>query len=282
MKNIFSSYGRFIPLAVLALIGMILIPLPALLLDILAILVIIFSFLIIYRSISTKRSMDFSLLPSCLLILTLLNLVIQVSFTRLILTQGESFKGMIIRLITSILTISGGTAGLITCLIIYASLTFAIGYFLVRGVVRAGEVAARFYIDALPGRLMAIEAEYNSGKITEEEANIRKENLQKELDFYGALDGAGKFISGNFKASIIITFLCIFGGFIICIAANGIIFSSETLENGNFFIIMTISTGSLKSLVLGYIPFSIANGLLSIFFVLIACMTMSLHSSKFK
>jgi flagellar biosynthesis protein FlhA len=178
-------------------------------------------------------------------LLTVFGLVIQICFTRLILTKGEAFDGRIIRAISSLMAFPGGIKGLITGSLIFLILTMIMAIVVIRGVTR---IAARFALDSLPGRQMAIDAEYSSGAITGEEAIVRKAVLQRESDFYGALDGASHFISGYFKFSLIITAVSIIAGIAIC-----------TLVNGDTIYIAMMT----------YIPLSISNSLLTQFLGLI-------------
>ena len=280
MKNILPDRSILAALGVLALIVLLIIPLPALLLDILTALVLITAILIPLNIAFTKKNTVFSLLPTCLLALTLFGLVIQISFTRLILTHGEAFNGRIIRIISSLVTGSNGLTGIVVGCLVFAFLTLVMGTFVVMGASRVAEAAARFTLDGLPGKQMAIDAEYSSGIISQEEHNAKKQELQQEVDFYASLDGVSKFISGNFKVSIFITIVSILGGCIINIASGGIIFNGEALENGNLFLAITISPGFIENLIWIYIPFSIANGLLAQFMVLLRCIAVSLSVSS--
>jgi len=221
------------------------IPFPSLLLDIFWILNFIFVLLILIIVVHVNKANDFSLLPSCLLILTIFSLLIQISYARLILTKGETFDGRIIRFL--LITNLCGIQGLIAESISFISLTIFSIFVITRGCTRVSEVAARFTLDSLPGKQMAIDTEYVSGTITEEEAIARKNDLQRESDFYGAMDGASKFISSYLKGCLFITALSIIGRTVI-----GILYKGETIY----------------STMMTYMPLSLCNGFLALFICL--------------
>jgi len=169
----------------------------------------------------TKRTLDFSIFPTLLLILTVFGLALNVSSTRLILAKGANFDGRIVRAFGTFVTGTTGFEGYVIGLIIFIVIIAVQFIVITKGATRVAEVAARFTLDALPGKQMAIEAEYNSGLITEEEATRRKHEIQREVDFYGAMDGASKFVSGNVKVGILITLINIIGGFIVGMTLHG-------------------------------------------------------------
>jgi flagellar biosynthesis protein FlhA len=223
---------------------MLVIPFPALILDILwglNLLLVLLTLLIILR---LKKVNDFSLLSKCLLILTIFSLLIQISFARLILTNGEALDDWIIHTLSLLIIRSDGIQGLITGAITFIIFTIVIALMVTKASTRLSEVAARFVLDSLPGKQMTIDAEYVSGTITEEEAIARRNDLQCESDFYGAMDGASKFISGYLKACLFITVVSIIGGITI-----------QTLLNG----------GTIYSAMMTNIPLSICNGFLALF-----------------
>ena len=233
-----------IAIAVVAVVMMLVIPLPTALLDALMALNLILALLILLIVLYTKKATDFSSFPTVLLVSTVFGLAINVSSTRLILTQGTRFNGRMIKAFSSFVVGSGGTEGLVVGFVIFIVIIAVQAVVITKGATRIAEVAARFTLDALPGKQMAIEAEYNSGAITEEESISRKNDLQREVDFYGAMDGSSKFISGNVKVGILITAVNIIGGIII-----GTVIHNETI---------TAAVGT-------YISFSIGDGLLSQF-----------------
>jgi flagellar biosynthesis protein FlhA len=204
--------------AVVVVVVMLVVPLPTVLLDALMALNLILSLLILLIVLYTKKATDFSSFPTVLLVSTVFGLALNVSSTRLILTQGKNFDGKMIKAFSSFVVGSGGqgsSESLVVGFVIFIVIIAVQAVVITKGSTRIAEVAARFTLDALPGKQMAIEAEVNSGNITEEESNARKEELQREVNFYGAMDGSSKFISGNVKVGILITVINILGGIII-------------------------------------------------------------------
>lgn len=194
---------------------MFVIPLPSVLLDVLMALNLIGSLIIILIVLYTRRALDFSIFPALLLISTVFGLALNVSSTRLILSEGSDFGGQLVRAFGSFVVGTGGLTGLVIGLIIFTIIIVVQVVVITKGATRVAEVAARFTLDGLPAKQMAIDAEYSAGALTEEEAQKKKEELQREVDFYGAMDGAAKFVSGNVKAGIFITLLNIVGGMVI-------------------------------------------------------------------
>ncbi len=194
---------------------MFVIPLPAVVLDMLMALNLIGSLIVILIVLYTRRALDFSIFPALLLISTVFGLALNVSSTRLILSEGSEFAGRLVRAFGTFVVGTGGLTGLVIGIIIFAIIIVVQVVVITKGATRVAEVAARFTLDGLPAKQMAIDAEYSAGALTEEEAQRKKEELQREVDFYGAMDGAAKFVSGNVKAGIFITVLNIVGGMII-------------------------------------------------------------------
>jgi flagellar biosynthesis protein FlhA len=219
--------------------------LPTLILDILWALNLILVLLALRKTLHSKKASDLSLLPTCLLLLTIFSLLIQISFARLTLTKGEAFDGWIIRVL--MMTNLDGIRGLIAESISFISFIIFSMIVVTKGCTRVSEVAARFTLDSCVCKYMVIDVEYESGTITEEEANVRINDLKRESDFYGAMDGAGKFISGYKKVSLFVTALSIIDGI-----AIGTLLKGETIYNA----MMT------------YIPLSLCNGFLALFICL--------------
>ncbi|MDR2842153.1 MAG: flagellar biosynthesis protein FlhA, partial [Spirochaetaceae bacterium] len=217
---------------------------PTVLLDALMALNLILGLLILLIVLYTRKATDFSVFPTILLVTTVFGLALNVSSTRLILTQGTAFSGKMIRAFSTFVVGSGGSEGLVIGLVIFVVIIAVQVVVITKGSTRIAEVAARFTLDKMPAKQMAVESEFNSGAITEEEMKRRKEEIDQESSFYGAMDGASKFISGNVKIGIFITVVNIVGGIIIGAAIHG-----ETLGQA-------VST---------YIAFSIGDGLLSQF-----------------
>lgn len=245
IRKIFSSAflenksDLFVALGVILIVGMLIIPLPTALLDTLMSFNLVLSLLIILIILYTKRALDFSVFPTLLLVVTVFSLALNVSSTRLILSQGSEFNGKIVRAFGEFVVGTTGTEGLVIGIIIFIIIV-AVQYIVItKGATRVAEVAARFTLDSLPGKQMAIEAEYNSGAITEEEATKKKNELQREADFYGAMDGASKFVSGNVLVGILITVVNVIGGMVVGMTLHG-----ETLQVAtDTYISLTIGDG---------------------------------------
>ncbi|EJY55628.1 flagellar biosynthesis protein FlhA [Alicyclobacillus hesperidum URH17-3-68] len=197
---------------VLFMIVMIVIPVPKPLLDVLIILNIFLSMTILLVAMSAKEPLEFSVFPSMLLITTLYRLSLNISTTRLILGQGDA--GSVINTFGNFVIGQNPIVGFIVFLIIIIVQFIVI----TRGAERVAEVAARFTLDAMPGKQIAIDADLNAGLINEQEARQRRQNIEREADFYGAMDGASKFVKGDAIASILIVAINIVAGFIIAVA----------------------------------------------------------------
>ncbi|MDR2482132.1 MAG: flagellar biosynthesis protein FlhA [Treponema sp.] len=232
----------FIAVGVVAVVIMIVIPLPTVLLDTFMALNLVLSLLILLIVLYTKKATDFNVFPTVLLVTTVFGLALNISSTRLILVKGSAFDGRMVKAFSTFVVGSGGLQGLVVGFIIFIVIIAVQVVVITKGATRIAEVAARFALDAMPAKQMAIDAEFNSGAITEEEAHARKADLQREVDFYGAMDGSSKFVSGNVKIGIFITVVNVLGGFIVGVALHG-----EPLAN---------ALGT-------YVSFSIGDGLLS-------------------
>jgi flagellar biosynthesis protein FlhA len=196
--------------AVIGVILLIIVPLNSFFLDIFLVLNISFSVIILLKSMYTKEPLDFSIFPSLLLIITLFRLALNIASTRLILGNGGE-AGAVIRTFGNFVTQGNMVVGFIIFLIIVV-IQFIV---ITKGAERVAEVAARFTLDALPGKQMAIDADLNSGLIDEAQARERRKMVQQSADFYGAMDGASKFVKGDAIVGIIIIFINIIGGIII-------------------------------------------------------------------
>ena len=239
----------------LLIVFMIIIPLPTVLLDLFMALNLIFSLIILLIVLFVDKPTDFSVFPSLLLISTIFGLALNVSSTRLILTLGEKFDGNMINAFSSFVIGSGGNQGLVVGFVVFIILIAVQAFVITKGATRIAEVAARFALDFNNTRSMSIEAEYNAGIITESEARMKKEQLQRATDFYGAMDGASKFVSGNVKIGIFITVLNIVAGLII-----GVVFRSEEFSKAlQMYTRFTIGDGLLAQLPSLFI--SVATGL---------------------
>ena len=209
-----------ISLFIIVIILMLIIPLPAFILDLMFVINIALSLIILLTTMYIKDALEFSVFPSVVLITTLFRLSLNVSSTRLILTNGGD-AGQVIATFGNFVLQGNAVVGFIVFLII------VLVQFLVitKGAERISEVAARFTLDAMPGKQMAIDADLSSGLITEEQARLRRSNIQRGADFYGAMDGATKFVKGDSIMSIIVTAINFIGGVIIGMVQGGSTFA---------------------------------------------------------
>jgi flagellar biosynthesis protein FlhA len=202
-------------LGLILIVGMMLIPLPSGVVDVLVVLNLAVSLGIILLSMYITRPLDFSVFPSLLLIVTLFRLGLNVSATRLILVNGDA--GKVIATFGSLVIGGNYVVGVVIFLILMV-IQFTV---ITSGAGRVAEVGARFTLDAMPGKQMAIDADLNAGIINEEQAKIRRREIQTEADFYGAMDGASKFVRGDAIAAILVIVVNILGGIIIGVLQNG-------------------------------------------------------------
>lgn len=216
-----ESSDALVAVGVILVVMMLIIPLPTLILDTFQSGNLVLSLLILLIVLYTVRALDFSIFPTILLVSTVFSLALNISSTRLILSKGSEFDGRIVRAFGSFVTGSSGAEGLVIGIIIYVIIIAVQFLVITKGATRVAEVAARFTLDALPGKQMAIDAEYGNGSISEKEAQHRKQDLQKEVDFYGAMDGASKFVQGNVTVGILITIVNIVGGLIVGLTIHG-------------------------------------------------------------
>ncbi|WP_019553179.1 flagellar biosynthesis protein FlhA [Propionispira raffinosivorans] len=198
-----------IALAIIMIVIMMIIPLPTILLDLLLCLNITLALVVLMVSVYNVEPLDFSVFPSLLLVTTLFRLALNVSSTRLILLEG--YAGEVIMSFGNFVV--GGNA--VIGFIIFVILIIIQFIVITKGAERVAEVSARFTLDAMPGKQMSIDADLNQGAITDLEAKDRRIKIQREADFYGAMDGASKFVKGDAVAAIIIIIINILGGFII-------------------------------------------------------------------
>lgn len=206
----FAKYSDImIAVAIIGIIVMLIIPLPAFLLDVLLTFNITFALLIILVTMYTSQPLEFSVFPSLLLFITLFRLALNVASTRLILLHG--YAGQVISAFGNFVVGGNYVVGMVVFLILII-IQFVV---ITKGTGRIAEVAARFTLDAMPGKQMSIDADLNTGLITDEEARARRRKIEEEAEFYGAMDGASKFVRGDAIAGVIITIINIIGGFII-------------------------------------------------------------------
>lgn len=201
--DIMAAFG------IVGVVVMMIVPLPPSLLDVLLTLNITGSVLILMLAVFTKEPLEFSILPSLLLVMTLFRLSLNISTTRLILLDG--YAGQLVQQFGEFVIKGNAVVGFI----IFTILVIVNFIVITKGAERVSEVGARFTLDAMPGKQMSIDADLNAGIITEQEAKARRADIQNEADFYGAMDGASKFVKGDAIASIIILLINIVGGIII-------------------------------------------------------------------
>jgi flagellar biosynthesis protein FlhA len=234
--------GLVVPLAFVMLVVVIVIPLPPAILDVLIAMNIALSVIILMTTMYMEEPLDFSVFPSLLLGVTLFRLVLNVASTRLILSADASspeealtVAGHVIATFGSF--VAGGS--LIVGVILFLILVIIQFVVITKGATRISEVAARFTLDAMPGKQMAIDADLNAGIISEQEARTRRERIGQEADFFGAMDGASKFVRGDAIAGLIITVVNVLGGFVIGWLVKG----WEPGKTAEIFTILTIGDG---------------------------------------
>lgn len=228
-REITISFG------VIGVVIMMIIPLPGWVLDLLLTFNIAASIMVFLLAMYTEEVLDFAVFPSALLVLTLFRLALNVSSTRLILLKGSNFDSNIIRAFGDFVVGGNYVVGIIifTILVVIQFLVIT------KGSTRVAEVQARFTLDAMPGKQMAIDAELNSGAIQLEAAQEKRENLRREADFFGTMDGASKFVQGDAIAGIVITIINIIGGILIGVFMNDMAMA----EAGATYTILTVGDG---------------------------------------
>lgn len=216
LTRLHENRGMIFPISFIALLAVLLVPLPTSLMDLLLVLNLTLAVIVLVTTIYIKSPLEFAVFPSLLLAVTLFRLVLNVATTRLILTAGDATTAEQAQMAAGHVVfefsnfVAGGqlAVGIIIFLIIFV-IQFIV---ITKGSGRISEVAARFTLDAMPGKQMAIDADLNAGIINEAEARRRREDIAREADFYGAMDGASKFVRGDAIAGIVITFVNILGG----------------------------------------------------------------------
>ena len=223
LQKLHAHRGMIFPAAFISLLLVLLAPLPPSVLDLLLVCNITLSVIILVTTIYVQSPLEFAVFPSLLLAITLFRLVLNVATTRLILTASGSpataihDAGEVVRTFSEFVTGDKVVVGVIIFIIIFI-IQFVV---ITKGGTRISEVAARFTLDAMPGKQMAIDADLNAGVINEAEARRRREAIAQEADFYGAMDGASKFVRGDAIAGIIITFINVLGGLYIGMFEHG-------------------------------------------------------------
>jgi flagellar biosynthesis protein FlhA len=227
-----------VPIGVVAIVLMLVVPLPAALLDVLLGFNITCSLLILLVAMQIKKPLDFAVFPALILIATLFRLALNVSSTRLVLSDG--FAGKVIEAFGHF--VIGGS--LIVGLVIFVILTIIQFVVITNGAGRVAEVGARFTLDAMPGKQMAIDADLNAGMISEKQARKRRAEVTAEADFYGSMDGASKFVKGDAIAGIIVTLINLIGGFAIGVMQKGMS-PGESVET---YSLLTVGDGLVSQI----------------------------------
>lgn len=227
-----------IPIILLALLGMMTLPIPAFLLDVLFSFNIALSIVVLLVSIYTLRPLDFAVFPTILLVATLLRLALNIASTRVVLLHGHNghdAAGKVIQAFGDVV-IGGNYAVGIVVFAILVIINFVV---VTKGAGRVSEVSARFTLDAMPGKQMAIDADLNAGLIDQDQARKRREEVTSEADFYGSMDGASKFVRGDAVAGILILFINVIGGIVIGVVQHGLEFA-QAME---IYSLLTIGDG---------------------------------------
>jgi flagellar biosynthesis protein FlhA len=226
------------PLLICMILGMMILPLPPFLLDLLFTFNIALSIMVLLVSMYTMKPLDFAAFPSVLLFSTLLRLSLNVASTRIVLLEGHTGPGAAGAVIEAFghFLVGGNFAVGIVVFVILMVINFMV---ITKGAGRIAEVSARFTLDAMPGKQMAIDADLNAGMINEEQARKRRTEISQEAEFYGSMDGASKFVRGDAVAGLLIMVINILGGFIVGVAQHGMSFA----DAGTNYTLLTIGDG---------------------------------------
>jgi flagellar biosynthesis protein FlhA len=227
-----------VPIAVVGIIMLLVVPVPAWMLDLLIIVNIMLALVILLTTMFVKKPLDFSVFPSLLLVATLFRLGLNVASTRLVL--GDGFAGQVIQAFGHVAVGGSIIIGAVVFLILVV-IQFIV---VTKGAERVAEVGARFTLDAMPGKQMAIDADLNAGLITEEQARARRAEVSAEADFYGAMDGASKFVKGDAIAGILIIVINVVGGIAIGMIQRGM----QLGDAVNSYTLLTIGDGLVSQI----------------------------------
>ena len=234
----FEFSGLGIPFLVLLIMAMLVVPLHPMLLDVFFTFNILVSVVVIMIAIGTKKPLDFSSFPSVLLFATMLRLALNVASTRVILVnghEGEHAAGAVVAAFGEFVIAGNYVVGFIIFVILMI-INFVV---VTKGAGRVSEVNARFTLDAMPGKQMAIDADLNAGSITQEQAKKRRDEISQEADFFGSMDGASKFVSGDALAGLLVLLINVIGGLAIGVGQHDLSFA----EAGKLYILLTIGDG---------------------------------------
>jgi len=238
MMSEFARNGLGVPVMVMVILAMMVLPLPAFLLDVLFTFNISLSLIILLAVIYVRRALEFASFPTVLLGATLLRLGLNVASTRVVLINGHTGAHAAGHVIAAFghFVVGGNYAVGMVVFTVLVIINFVV---ITKGAGRISEVSARFTLDAMPGRQMAIDADLNAGIITQADAILRRQEVREEADFYGAMDGASKFVRGDAIAGILIVFINLFGGIIIGAAQHGM----PIADAGRTYSLLTIGDG---------------------------------------
>ena len=234
----FARNGLGVPLLVMVMLAMMVLPLPPVLLDLLFTFNISLSLVILLAVIYVRRALEFAAFPTVLLAATLLRLALNVASTRVVLINGHTGSHAAGHVIAAFgeFVVGGNYAVGLVVFIVLVIINFVV---ITKGAGRISEVSARFTLDAMPGKQMAIDADLNAGIITQADAITRRQEIREEADFYGAMDGAGKFVRGDAVAGILIVFINLFGGTIIGASQHNLALA----DAGKTYALLTIGDG---------------------------------------
>src|SRR5947208_5798282 len=233
MKKLAKHTDLLAAAAVVLVVVMMVIPLPTFLVDMFITMNICGALAILVSTMYLSRALDFSSFPSLLLLTTLFRLAINVSVTRLVLLHGDA--GHVVKAFGQFVVGGNIVVGLVVFLILVV-IQFVV---ITNGAGRVAEVAARFTLDAMPGKQMAIDADLNAGQITDEQARQRRKDIAREADFYGAMDGASKFVKGDAMAGMLIVAINLLGGIVIGLMQQHMSIG----EAGKHFSLLTVGDG---------------------------------------
>ncbi|MCA0404021.1 MAG: FHIPEP family type III secretion protein, partial [Proteobacteria bacterium] len=244
LNNLFYTFRQSVrqglgtPIMLIVMLSMMILPLPAFFLDIFFTFNIALSLIVLLAVIYSERPLDFAVFPTVILIATLLRLALNVASTRIVLLNGHTgtdAAGQVIKSFGEVVIGGNYTVGLVVFIILIV-INFVV---VTKGAGRVSEVSARFTLDSLPGKQMAIDADLNAGLISQDEALKRRSEVSQEADFYGSMDGSSKFVRGDAIAGILILLINIVGGLIIGVLQHGMALN-EALHN---YILLTIGDG---------------------------------------
>ena len=233
-----QSSSAMMAMGVIGILLVMMVPLPTIMLDILLSFSITISIIILLMSMYVLKPLDFSAFPSVLLTVTLLRLSLNVASTRLILLHGSEGTGAAGQVIKAFGTFVVG-GNYVVGLIVFSVLVLINFVVITKGATRIAEVAARFTLDAMPGKQMSIDADLNTGLISDTEARKRRREIENEANFYGAMDGASKFVRGDAIAGIIIVLVNIIGGLIIGVMQQGM----PVVDAARTYTLLTVGDG---------------------------------------